>query len=81
METPYFTIDISGVEPQESDKVIPGGIRTIVRVELEKSAVTRDIRLRAIIRDPQNLHRYRLLFNTDEEVELAQASIHWPHCT
>lgn len=57
-ETPYFTIDISGVEPQESDKVTPGGIRTIDRAELEKSAVTKDIRLRAIIRDPQSLHRY-----------------------
>lgn len=30
-EIPYFTIDISGVEPEESDKVTPGGIRTIVR--------------------------------------------------
>lgn len=66
-ETPYFTIDISAVEKENSSKVTPEALRATVKTELDKSPLTQTVSLRAIIRDPQNTKRYRLLFNTKED--------------
>ena len=76
-ETSYFTIDISAVVQEEASKITPGAIRSTVKTELDKSPSTQIAYLRAITRGPQNIKRYRLLFNTEEDRDLAGANINW----
>ena len=76
-ETPYLTVDISAVEKENIPKVTPEALRTMVKLELAKSPLTQTVNLRAIIRDPQNTKRYRLLFNTEEDRDLARKDVNW----
>lgn len=76
-ETPYLTVDTSAVEKENSIKVTPEALRTRVRSEMTKSLSTQTVSLRAIIRDPQNTKRYRLLFNTEEDRDLARKNVNW----
>lgn len=76
-ETPYFTIDTSAVVEEDASKITPAAIRATVKTELDKSLSTEKVDLRAIIRDPQNIKRYRLLFRTEEDRDLARGNINW----
>ena len=74
-ETPYLTIDISAVDKESGSKVTPEALRNTVKTELDKSPSTQTVNLRAIIRDLQNIKRYRLLFDTEEDRDLARKKI------
>ena len=65
----YCTVDTSGVEEAQKDKVQPGAIRQAIEKEIRTSDGQASWRCAAVIKDPRNTHRIRVACRDEDELQ------------